>query len=49
LGKAKKFEKMDNDEWEKMDAKAASAIRLNLSHEVIHNVIDEEKNIVNLA
>jgi hypothetical protein len=34
---------MENDVWEEMDAKAASAIRLNLSNEVIHNVIDEAK------
>jgi hypothetical protein len=34
---------MDDDEWEKMDAKTASAIRINLSNEVIHNVINEEK------
>jgi hypothetical protein len=43
LEKAKKPEKMDNDVWEEMDAKAASAIHLNLSDEVIHNVIDEEE------
>jgi hypothetical protein len=42
LGMAKKFEKMENDVWEEMDVKAASAIPLNLSGEVIHNVIDEE-------
>jgi hypothetical protein len=34
---------MDNDVWEKMDAKATNAVCLNLSDEVIHNVIDEEK------
>jgi hypothetical protein len=43
LEKAKKPKKMDNDDWEKMDSKAPSAIRLNLSDEAIHNVIDEEK------
>jgi len=43
LRKAKKPEKMDDDEWEEMDVKAASAICLNLSDEVIHNVINEEK------
>jgi hypothetical protein len=42
LEKAKKPEKMDNDVWEEMDAKAASAIHLNLLDEVIHNVIDED-------
>jgi hypothetical protein len=34
---------MDDDEWEEMDVKAASAICLNLSDEIIHNVINEEK------
>jgi hypothetical protein len=29
---------MNDDEWKEMDAKATSAIRLNLSNEVIHNV-----------
>jgi hypothetical protein len=43
LGKAKKPQKMDDDEWEDMDAKVASLIHLNFSNEVIHNVIDEEK------
>ena len=42
LGKVKKPEKMKSDVWEEMDAKAASVIRLNLSDEVIHNMIDEE-------
>jgi hypothetical protein len=43
LGKAKKPEMMDNDVWEEMDVKVASAIYLNLSDKVIHNVIDVEK------
>jgi hypothetical protein len=43
LEKAKKAHKMDDDELDEMDVKAASAIYLNLSYEVIHNVIDEEK------
>jgi hypothetical protein len=43
LGKTKKLKKMENDAWEEIDAKAASAIHLNLSEEVIHNVIDEVK------
>lgn len=30
---------MDDDEWKEMDAKATSAIHLNLSDEVIHNVV----------
>jgi hypothetical protein len=42
IGKGEKPEKMDNDVWEEIDAKAANAIHLNLSNEVIHNVIDEE-------
>jgi hypothetical protein len=32
---------MDNDEWEEMLAKVASAIRLNLSIGIILDVIDE--------
>ena len=43
LGKVKKPKKMENEVWQEMDAKAASAIRLNLSNEVIHIVIDVEK------
>jgi hypothetical protein len=43
LGKAKKPEKMENDVWEEMDVKVTSAIHLNLSNKVIHNVIDVEK------
>ena len=39
LGKAKKPHKMDDDEWEKMDTKAVSAIHINLLNKVIHNVI----------
>lgn len=39
----KKSQKMDNDEWEEMGVKAASVIRFNLSDEVIHNVVNEEK------
>jgi len=35
---------MVDDEWEEMDAKTASVIRLNLSDNVIHYVIDEEKD-----
>ena len=42
LGKANKPEKIKNDAWEEMDVKAANAIHLNLSDEVIHNVINEE-------
>jgi hypothetical protein len=42
LGKTKKPQKIDDEEWEEMDAKAAHVIHLNLPHEVINNVIDEE-------
>jgi hypothetical protein len=34
---------MDDDEWEEMDVRLLSEIHLNFSDEVIHNVIDEEK------
>lgn len=43
LKKTKKPQKMDDDEWEEIDAKIANTICLNLSDEVIYNVIDEEK------
>ena len=43
LEKAKKPKKMENDVWEEMNVKVASAIRLNLSDKVIHNVINVEK------
>jgi hypothetical protein len=33
---------MNDDKWEEIHAKAVSVIRLNLSNEVITNVIDEE-------
>lgn len=42
-GKAKKPQQMDGCEQEEMDAKAATATRINLLDEVIYNVIDEEK------
>jgi hypothetical protein len=42
FGKAKKHQKTENSEWKEMDAKAINAICLNLSDEVIHNVVDEE-------
>ena len=38
LGKEKKLETMKDVEWVEMDEKAASAIRLNLGDEVIHNI-----------
>jgi len=42
LRKAKKPKKMDDNEWEEMDANATSAICLNLLNEVIHNMIYEK-------
>ena len=39
LGKEKKLETMKDIEWVEMDEKAASAIRLNLGDEVIHNIL----------
>lgn len=42
LGISKKPEKMSAEDWEEMDAKAASAILLHLSDEVIHNVLDQK-------
>ena len=39
LGKEKKLETMKDIEWVEMDEKAASAIRLNLCDEVIHNIL----------
>ena len=44
LGKEKKLETMKDVEWVEMDEKAASAIRLNLGDEVIHN-IQEAKTV----
>ena len=40
LGKEKKLETMKDVEWVEMDEKAASAIRLNLGDEVIHNILE---------
>ena len=40
LGKAKKPKKMIDENWEEIDEKAASAIRLNLGDEVIHNILE---------
>ena len=39
LGKEKKPETMKDVEWVEMDEKVASAIRLNLGDEVIHNIL----------
>jgi hypothetical protein len=41
-GKTKKPEEMKDSDWDDLDAKAASSIRLNLGDEVIHNVLDSE-------
>ena len=43
LGKTTKPEKMSDENWEEMDEKAASAIRLNLGDEVIHNILEAKK------
>jgi hypothetical protein len=43
LRKPKKSQKMNDNEWEKMDAKIVSVILLNLSDKVIHNVINGER------
>ena len=40
LEKEKKPEMMKDVEWVEMDEKAASAIRLNLGDEVIHNILE---------
>ena len=40
LRKEKKPKKMKDEEWVEMDVKAASAIRLNLGDEVIHNILE---------
>ena len=40
LRKEKKPETIKDVEWVEMDEKAASAIRLNLSVEVIHNILE---------
>ena len=40
LGKEKKPEMMKDVEWVEMDEKVASAIRLNLGDEVIHNIVE---------
>ena len=40
LGKEKKPETMKDVEWVEMDEKVASAIRLNLGDEVIHNILE---------
>lgn len=40
IGKAKKPEGMEDDDWAELDAKASSLIRLNLGNEVLHNVLD---------
>lgn len=42
LGKSKKPASMKDEDWDDLDAKAASSIHLNLGDEVIHNVLDLE-------
>ena len=41
-GKSKKPESMKLEDWEEMDEKAASEIRLHLTDDVVNNIIDEE-------
>ena len=41
-GKSKMLETMKEDEWEEMDETTASAIRLNLSDEVLNNINVED-------
>uniref|UniRef100_A0A2N9HA88 CCHC-type domain-containing protein n=1 Tax=Fagus sylvatica TaxID=28930 RepID=A0A2N9HA88_FAGSY len=40
-GKTKKLEKMTDDEWEELDMKAVSTIRLLLADEVMYDVMEE--------
>lgn len=42
LGKEKMPADMKEADWDELDAKAASSIRLNLGDDVIHNVLDSE-------
>ena len=37
-----KLESMKLEDWEEMDEKAASAIRLHLTDDVVNNIIDEK-------
>ena len=41
-GKSKNPESMKLEDWEEMDEKATSAIRLHLRADVVNNIIDEE-------
>ena len=41
-GKAKKLEKMMDDEWDELDMKVVSSIRLLLADEVMYDVIEEK-------
>ena len=41
-GKSKKPESMKLEDWEEMDEKAASAIILHLTDDVVNNIIDED-------
>ena len=42
-GKAKKPEKMMDDEWDELDMKVVSSIRLLLADEVMYDVIEEKR------
>ena len=41
-GKSAKLAGTSNEDWEKMDLKAASTIQLYLTDEVMYNVMDED-------
>jgi hypothetical protein len=48
-GKTKKLEKITNDEWEELNMKAVSIIRLLLADEIMYDVIDEKSTVVILV
>ena len=47
-GKNKKPESMNDDEFEELDARCASTIRLYVADNIINNVIDEEDSAADL-
>jgi hypothetical protein len=44
-GKMKKLEKMTEDEWEELEMRAVSTIRLCLVDEVMYHVMDKESPV----
>jgi hypothetical protein len=44
-GKAKKLEKMTDDEWDELDMKVVSSIRLLLADEVMYDVMEENTTV----